>query len=685
MRLTKTVALILITVGLIYAEFDPSRFNFGTDWDYLNTRRDGSVADAVDYVSVWLVTTSLNDHCRNMLTFCKNKNKTPVFYGYVIAKASGLGDQNTGGSLDINGGSWIRSNINTVKNSYAGIAQQIANSYGTSDPVIFLMEPDYYQYCNGNSGQDISVSEAAGFMKEIINSISGNLPNAVFSMDISPWCGNFSGYVGAFDMSQFSLMSTSGGETQGHSSQIRGANSMTWGQVYGTTDKCIIADVGYGAGGASTGHDAAWDDLSNIKNRINDGVVAITQKNPNDNWGSTINSLKSSLSSVPTKWSGSGFKKGYSLSVTPTSGGTVNISPEATTYDSGSTVTLTAVPGSGYKFRSWGGDTVASGSTLTLKMVKDWTVTASFVDIDAKATFILTVNTTGAGVVEVDPKKAEYDSGTIVLLTPYVVDDEEFLRWEGALSGSATPAAIVMDANKTVKASFSGSTITRENLVRNGSFDEGGEEWSFGSYEGASAEGSVESGSYNVAVATPGDESWKIQLTQGGISLVEDEDYVLTFSASAQSATQIIVNVGMAAEPYESYSREKTIDLSDVMEVHEIKFTMNKASTSEARLEFNCGKASSHLVIDNVSLMKDLELTSPVLTPDIRRSVQPVLPDVKDAVTVSLYDYAGRLLQQTSGDYRSLMNHKQMQRPGCYIAVVRFAGRRIAKKMVVVR
>jgi len=36
-----------------------------------------------------------------------------------------------------------------------------------------------------------------------------------------------------------------------------------------------------GVGGASTGHDAAWDDVYNLRQRVADGVVAVTQANHN--------------------------------------------------------------------------------------------------------------------------------------------------------------------------------------------------------------------------------------------------------------------------------------------------------------------------------------------------------------------------------------------------------------------
>jgi len=47
--------------------------------------------------------------------------------------------------------------------------------------------------------------------------------------------------------------------------------------------------------GSSSGHDSAWDNANNINARINDGVIGISQYNPNSSWGTTIANLRSQL------------------------------------------------------------------------------------------------------------------------------------------------------------------------------------------------------------------------------------------------------------------------------------------------------------------------------------------------------------------------------------------------------
>jgi pectate lyase len=70
----------------------------------------------------------------------------------------------------------------------------------------------------------------------------------------------------------------------------------------------------------------------------------------------------------------------YTLTTTvsPSAGGTVTRSPDATSYAAGSTVTLTASPSSGYSFSSWSGAASGTTSSITITMDANKTVTANF-------------------------------------------------------------------------------------------------------------------------------------------------------------------------------------------------------------------------------------------------------------------------------------------------------------------
>ena len=67
----------------------------------------------------------------------------------------------------------------------------------------------------------------------------------------------------------------------------------------------------------------------------------------------------------------------FTLNVTATNG-TVVKNPNQATYNSGSTVQLTATPNSGYAFTSWSGDATGSTNPLTVTMDANKNITANF-------------------------------------------------------------------------------------------------------------------------------------------------------------------------------------------------------------------------------------------------------------------------------------------------------------------
>ncbi len=72
------------------------------------------------------------------------------------------------------------------------------------------------------------------------------------------------------------------------------------------------------------------------------------------------------------------FVRTYSLDIPQAVGGSVKKSPDKTSYKHGETVTLEAVPNTGYSFKNWSGDLSGSTNPATLVMDADKSVTASF-------------------------------------------------------------------------------------------------------------------------------------------------------------------------------------------------------------------------------------------------------------------------------------------------------------------
>lgn len=73
----------------------------------------------------------------------------------------------------------------------------------------------------------------------------------------------------------------------------------------------------------------------------------------------------------------------------------------------------------------------------------------------ANPTLSVATNGSGTGTVTLDPPGGTYAPGTIVTLTASAAPGSIFSGWSGNLSGSANPATVIMNSNKSITATFS--------------------------------------------------------------------------------------------------------------------------------------------------------------------------------------------------------------------------------------
>jgi uncharacterized repeat protein (TIGR02543 family) len=99
--------------------------------------------------------------------------------------------------------------------------------------------------------------------------------------------------------------------------------------------------------------------------RLSDGNVRVYYGGFDISVGGMINSARSV---VPT----------YSLTLETSSGGTTDPSPGTYTYDSVTSVTIRAIPDTGYTFTSWSGDASGTTNPLTITMDSDKSIKANF-------------------------------------------------------------------------------------------------------------------------------------------------------------------------------------------------------------------------------------------------------------------------------------------------------------------
>ena len=131
-----------------------------------------------------------------------------------------------------------------------------------------------------------------------------------------------------------------------------------------------------------------------------------------------------------------------------------SVSSSGGSFESGSTVTITATPDSEYLFVGWTG-TESTDNPLTINVSSNQEITANF----EKKKYQLSVNVTGEGTVTEEivntGKTTEYDSGTLVKLTAVPTQGHAFFNWtnDSALD-TVNPIQITLNGNKSIDVNF---------------------------------------------------------------------------------------------------------------------------------------------------------------------------------------------------------------------------------------
>ncbi|THU39870.1 T9SS type A sorting domain-containing protein [Niastella caeni] len=150
----------------------------------------------------------------------------------------------------------------------------------------------------------------------------------------------------------------------------------------------------------------------------------------------------------------------YSLttSVTPSGGGSVSRSPNASSYNAGTVVTLTATASSGYTFTGWSGDVSGTSTSINVTMNGNRTVAANFTTSTGTTyTLTTTVSPGAGGTITRSPNATSYAAGTVVTLTASPSSGYTFSSWSGGASGTSTTTSVTMNANTSVTANFTTS------------------------------------------------------------------------------------------------------------------------------------------------------------------------------------------------------------------------------------
>ncbi|KJU83305.1 C-type lectin domain protein [Candidatus Magnetobacterium bavaricum] len=163
----------------------------------------------------------------------------------------------------------------------------------------------------------------------------------------------------------------------------------------------------------------------------------------------------------------------YTLTVTKSGNGSGDVTASTGTlswsgntgtasYNSGTSVVLTAAPASGSSFTGWSGDCNGTMPTCTLVMSANKNVTATF-SSGPGTQYTLKVTKAGTGTCSVTASpdtlswagndgSASYNSGASVILTATPASGSSFIGWSGDCNGAMPTCTLTMSANKNVTA-----------------------------------------------------------------------------------------------------------------------------------------------------------------------------------------------------------------------------------------
>ena len=144
---------------------------------------------------------------------------------------------------------------------------------------------------------------------------------------------------------------------------------------------------------------------------------------------------------------------------------------------------------------------------------------------------------------------------------------------------------------------------TGENIIENGTFENGFNSWGFYVDSNANATSNIENGQFRSYIPDGGYEMWHVQLFQEDIELIQGETYELTFDAKAVEGTRTI-NAFLQENGgnYTAYNDNYEVSLSTSMQEYTITFTMNHPTDNYASLNFEMGITPYDVIIDNVEL-----------------------------------------------------------------------------------
>ena len=282
------------------------RFNYGQDW--LGTEH--TYPDNLNYIRTWLGTSNdLDNTQRSMFKSLKKggilEGRTPMVIDYLIAFTARANadlqdcdvadSEGRSTSLCTHGTQFIRENKQLLLDKHRRLAKQIANAWGTSEPILWMTEPDYFQYAvdeDSQIGGGFSYSEAGQHLRDFLNVVKEELPNVVFALDTAPWLRERAArWFKAMPLDMVSYLSLFGKPT---ALIQNGSWSNSWQEFHQLTGLPILSE------GWEYNDPDNWHNSDNINRLIGWGVISESFRVPPVEWGDIIANNAPKLVKSPT-------------------------------------------------------------------------------------------------------------------------------------------------------------------------------------------------------------------------------------------------------------------------------------------------------------------------------------------------------------------------------------------------
>lgn len=218
----------------------------------------------------------------------------------------------------------------------------------------------------------------------------------------------------------------------------------------------------------------------------------------------------------------------------------------------------------------------------------------------AKQTAPYTVGLTQStgGIASISPEKLTYNDNELVTLSSTPSTGYEFIGWSSDFFASSP----VLDF--TVNRNISFRPVFRKigELLKNGDFSQGVNDWLFQYYSGAASSLTLIEGGVEINNTTLGTNIWNVQLIQTNLALYNGKTYELSFDIVSDNDMAISGGVGMNGDPWTNYTSISEVATSTKSTIKQ-RFKMRKDDLA-ARLAFDLGTNLGKVKITNVSLIE---------------------------------------------------------------------------------